>query len=243
MTPAPVVNDPTQPGYVPPANPTMAPMMSATGAKKSGSKMRLIRVVIAVVVSLVILSGGGLLLKDMLFTGSKITKADLVDDQAEGIAFQRPKQWTKPSDQSSTDGTIYTEDGKSVDESDQQMLVSSTSLGASFDDLPKSTQDQIVNKLLDTFSDKSKYEDSSEGCQEVGDIKATKTTQSNYTVAIQIEATCNKFTSRALKAKLKALVGIKGSDINIIGISAVDKTWDKSGDALDSILNSFKPAK
>lgn len=238
VAPAPVVNDPTQPGYVPPANPTAMPMMGANDGKKSGSKMRLIRIVIAVVVSLVVLSGGGLLLKDTLFSGSKIKVGDLVDDSAESVSFKRPKNWTKASEQTSTDGTVFSEDGKAEDESDQQMYVSSTSLGVSFDDLPQTTKDQLINKLLDT----SNYEGSSEGCEDVGEIKATKTTQPNYSAAIRVEVTCNKFTSRALKAQLKAVVGIKGSYMNIVGISAVDKTWDKSGDTLETILDTFKPA-
>lgn len=236
----PPVADSSQVGYVPPANPTPAPLM--TGNNMSNSKVGLfgkLRVLIIVVVGLVILSGGGLLLKDTLFTGSSIKVSDLVDDSAEGVSFKRPANWTKSSE-TSFDGAAFTEGGKPTDDADQGIMVGGASIGVSYDSLSSAQKDMLFEEFKKQFSDGSLFEDSS--CKEVGSVTVTKTQQSNYSDTIRLEATCNKFTNRNIKATFKANVGLKDRDMHMLMIVAIDETWDKSGEALNEILNTFKPA-
>lgn len=233
------VLDSSQPGYVPPANPLPPVPLSGNSANSAGRKSGKLRIIIAVVIALFFFLGGGFILKDVLFTGSKITKADLVDDSADGVSFKRPKDWTKSTD-SDSEATVFTEGGKPADETDQALAVLSQAIGIKYESLTDSQRQQVFDSIEKEFSKPSTLEDDT--CKEVVDIKVTKSNQPNYTDSILVEATCNKFTNRALKAKLKMMIGMKDSNMHIIGISAVDKTWDKSGDALDEILNTFKPA-
>jgi hypothetical protein len=234
------VIDSSQPGYVPPANPGSMPPISGNAANSVGGKSSKIRIIIAVIVALFFLLGGGFILKDILFTGSKISSSDLVDDTAGGVSFKRPSSWTK-SPESDTSAAVFTEGGKKTDETDQAMAVLSQSIGTDYESLSDDQRQQVFEAVEEEFSKPSTLEDDT--CKEIKDVKVTKASQPNYTDSILIEATCSKFTNRALQAKLKMMLGMKDDNMQIIGIFAVDKTWDKSGDALDEILNTFKPAE
>ena len=239
--PAPAVTDPTQPGYVPPTSPSAMPaMMGTPGVKAPGGKTKLIRTVIMIVVALVVLSGGGLLIKDTLFTGSKISKSDLVDDTAEGVSFKRPKNWTKV-DKGSHDGATYTEGGKAIDNTDQAILVNGQSFGGNYDELSDSQKTSVIDSMKESFSEADGFE--RESCKETTSPVVTRIQQPNYTDALQIEATCHNFANRNVSAKIKAVFALKGNNANMVTIVAVDKTWDKSGDTFDEILMTFKPAQ
>lgn len=214
-------------------------MMGANAVKTRGGNMRLIRIVLAVVISLVVLSGGGLLLKDTLFSGSKIKVGDLVDDSAESVSFKRPKNWTESKDDD-FDGTVYTENGASTDDTDQALFVGSDSLPLDYDTLSDAQKESVFKAFEGEYSSSSAFE--SDSCKEASTPKVTKISQKNYTDAFQIEVTCEKFSKRNLKAQLKAVYGLKGKKVDLVMVVAVDKTWDKSGDALNEILTTFKSA-
>lgn len=232
--------DSSQPGYVPPANPQpVAPMgANMSGGKKGGLAGKL-RIIIAVVVGLAVLSGAGLLLKDTLFSGSNISTSDLVEETVDGLTFKHPKQWDKIED--GDYAAAYTEGGKPLDESDQAMAVIIESLPIDVDSLDQATKDRFYDEIEKQFSDPDSLE--GDGCKKVEDVKVSDAKQSNYTTSVAVEYTCTEFTGRNLVGKFKAVVGIKGRDMHVVAIGAIDKTWDKSGEALNEILNTFKPAE
>ncbi len=241
---APVV-DSSQLGYVPPAMPTNP--VSANSSKAKGSKFAKIRIILAVAVGLLVFSGGGFLLKDMLFSGSAVTSSDLVEETQAGILFKRPKQWTKSemsADNKKTYGdesAAFTEDGKSTDLADQGMLVGRLDLGFNFDDLTGTEKQQAIDQFIKQSEDVDSLE--SDSCQDVTGAKASEVKQPNYATVLSFEYTCNKVKDRAVKLKVKVYFAIKGSTQDVVTIAAIDKTWDKSGDVFDEILNTFKPAE
>ena len=242
--PAPTVvaaptNDPTQPGYVPPTvSPAAVPSMQQ--ASSPGSKAKIIRLAIVAVVALFLLAGGGYLLKDALFTGSSIKPSDLVEDSANGVAFKRPADWTESSDKR-VGQTAYTEQGKAADETDQVLIVGSQSVGANYEDLSDAEKAKFYDQVKTSFGDKSAYED--ETCQEASTPEVSKISLPNYTDGISISVTCEKFSKRNVRAQMKMVLGLKEKKMSIVAVLAVDKTWDKSGDVLDEILTTFKPAE
>lgn len=231
-------SDPSQPGYVPPAvSPAATPSMQPS---HPGNKSKLVRIAIVAVVGLFLFAGGGYLVKDALFSGSQIKTSDLVDDSAENVSFKRPTDWTKASD-SRPGQTAYTEQGKSTDETDQVLLVSSQSIGTNYDNLSDADKTKFYDQVKNTFADKSSFED--ETCQEASTPEVSKISLPNYTDGVSISVTCEKFSKRNVRAKMKMVIGLKERRMSLVAILAVDKTWDKSGDTFDEILTSFKPAE
>jgi hypothetical protein len=238
MAPAPT-NDPTQPGYVPPVvSPAAAPTMQQ--ASSPGSKAKILRLAIVAIVTLFLLAGGGYLLKDTLFTGSQIKVSDLVEDSANGVSFKRPSNWIESSDKR-VGQTAYTEQGKAADETDQVLLVGSQSVGANYDNLSDADKTKFYDQVKASFGDKSAFEDDT--CQEASTPEVSKVSLSNYTDGISISVTCEKFSKRNVRAQMKMVIGLKERQMSLVAVLAVDKTWDKSGDALDEILTTFKPAE
>lgn len=230
--------DPSQPGYIPPAIPN-TPMANAMPSGKSRGSSKKIRIIAIVIFCLFALSGLGVLAKDTLFTGSKIKVSDLQEETAGYTTFKHPKQWTKVTEQEAD--AAYSEGGKKLDDSDQGMAVASKSLGGNYDSLSQDQKDQVYKVFEKQFSDKANL-GSDTGCQDVSEPKITKKEQPNFTSAIEVEFSCGKYSGRNVKGEYKMVVGFKGERIHVLAIGAIDKTWNKSGEALDDILNTFKPA-
>ncbi len=237
----PITNS-SQPGYVPPVTPAQSLKSSFLPGRGKGGALGKLRIVVIVVVALGLLSGVGIFVKDLLFTGSSISSSDLIEETVSDTTFKHPKQWTKVEE--ADFNAAYTEGGQKLKESDQGMVVASEKIAVNYDSLSQEQQDQFYTQFEKSFNDKQdSLFGSDSGCQEVSDVKVAKGTQKNYTLAIDIGYTCGKFSGRNISGKFKAVLGIKGYNMSIVGIGAIDKTWDKSGAALDEILSTFKPAE
>ncbi|MCA9332330.1 hypothetical protein KDA00_00455 [Candidatus Saccharibacteria bacterium] len=228
--------NPMQPGYVPPANsPGMANMSSTNLPKENFLKSSKLRILIVLVVILVSVTGIGILVKDTLFSGSKITVSDLVEETSDGVKFKHPKQWSKIEDKDFD--IAYTEGGKKIDDSDQGMGIISESIGVDFESLTDSQKTQLDEALKKQFADPQAF--SGDGCEEITKSEINKTEHDNYPLAYRIEVDCGKYTNRNVKGKMVAILGVKGRNMDILAVVAIDKTWDKSGDAFNDILDTF----
>lgn len=231
------VMDPSQPGYVPPVMTPQGPSLQVVPTKPHGSKIGLLITII--VFALLTFGGAGYyLLKDTLFTGSKITKDDLVETSESGVTFKHPKDWKKVP---STDfDVLYTEGGKSSKESDQGVFVSAQDIGFNFDELSDADMTDEVDQQISSF--KSAIVSDPTDCPKLDGLKVESATKTNYTRAIKIEYNCSGFKNRNTTGHYEFIYGIKGSNFHMVGIAALEDTWTKSGDALNEILVSFKPA-
>ncbi len=228
--------DPSQLGYVPPTNagmnnigqPTTLPKDSFFSSKK-------FRILIVVIIAVFSFTGIGILAKDTLFSGSNIKTSDLVEESANGVNFQRPKQWSK------TEGkdydVVFTEKGQPIDDSDQGMGVINENIGVDFETLTEDQKQQFNKALEEQFTDPNKF--TGDGCDEVNKSEVNKVEHKNYPLAYKIEITCNKITGRNIKGVMVGMLGIKEKNMDIVVIVAVDKTWDKSSEAFNEILNNF----
>lgn len=244
VQPAPV--DSSQVGYVPPAMPLAPSPMMGNAPSSKGNMFKKLRILIAVVVGLGVLSGGGFILKDILFSGSSVQVKNLVAETQAGINFKRPKNWTKVDlgdankKTFGSDGAAFTEGGKSIDLADQGVIVGGSSLDFDFDTLTADEQQQAVDQFLKGYQDASVVED--ETCTQVSGLKAGVVSQPNYTKTLSVEFTCDKVKNRAVKLKVKFYIAIKGKTQHFVELVAIDKTWEKSSKAFDEMLSTFKPA-
>lgn len=231
--------DPTQPGYVPPASfPAAAPAESDSAAPQNKPKTTT-RIIFGIIGALLIFGGvGAVFLKDILFTGSKISTSDLSEATYENLSYKYPQQWKKSEEMiGETPGLIYF-DGENSTVSDQGLIIVTDNIGTEYESLSDEKKEQLYVNLEEAYSDKNSLE--SDSCQEISDLKTERTTLNNYSAVLRVEATCSKIQGRVATAKLKALVGIKGESAHILIIVGLSKTWEKSGEALDEILDSAK---
>jgi hypothetical protein len=236
--PAQPIMDSSQPGYVPPA--TMAPI-SGNAANSGGGKSGKLRIIIAVVVALFFFLGGGYLVKDIFFSGSSITKEALVDAEEAGVAFKHPKGWSKVEATLGSADAVYTEKGVPLKETDQSIQLVTESLPIDLDDLSDAEMAQLGKVLEKEMSDTSDYEDV--GCKNPEGLTVNKATKPDYKIAYTAEVTCSGYEGRNVKLRVKVTLAAGGKEAHTLWVFALDQTWDKSGDALDEILNTFKPAK
>lgn len=236
--------DSSQPGYVPPAVPVqpMAPMTGSVGG--GGNKFAKLRIIIALVVGLGVLGGAAFFAKSALLGGG-ISIKNLVQDQANDVSFKRPKNWTKTSaaDTKSSE-TVFTEGGKAEKDSNAVLIVSSMSLGVDYDSLSTSQKQQFIDTLKKSDSEDDGGTSTDDRCQSGEKATINDFRQSNYSVAISSEMTCDKLKigDKVTKAKGKAVLGIKGDKVYLISIASSDNIWNHSQKAFDEIFNTFKPA-
>lgn len=234
------MGDSSQPGYVPPANPMPMAPMSGNTANSAGGKSGKIRIIIAVVVALFFVLGGGLLLKDLLFSGSKITKESLVDAEEAGVAFKHPKGWSKVETTIGEADAIYTEAGVPLKETDQSIQILTESLPIDIDTLSESEINQLGASVEKEMNDISDYEDV--GCKNPEGLTINKTTKEGYKLAYTAEVKCSGYEGRNVTLKAKVTLAASGKQAHTVWVFALEPTWEKSGDALDEILKTFKPA-
>jgi PsbP len=192
---------------------------------------------VIVVVAILFLSGGFVLIKDKLFSGSSLKSSDLISESKDGIEVKHPKQWAKTEEPETI--LAYADNGK-VDDSDHGLVVMSQTLPVDFDTLPKDQADAALNDIKDSIDDPEQYEDDS--CKEVSSATAEVKSHDNYKNAVYIEVKCNKIQGRALKGTLKGVALIDGTKFYGVFIVAPDQTWDKSASVLQEIIDSVKPA-
>lgn len=199
-----------------------------------------ISIFIAILASMLIAFGGFLLFKDSTVTGSSILTSDLVDQTDSGFSFKKPKQWEKVETNDQSVDVVYSEGGVDLNESNQGMLLSSENIDVNYNELLDSQKEIISESILEQYSDPKSLEN--ETCQEISNISSNQKEQNGYDTAFIIEATCEKHSGRNLQATFKILIGIKGEQMQITGIVAINQTWEKSGEALNAILDSVQPA-
>ncbi len=170
----------------------------------------------------------------------EVTSEDLVTETEGGITFKRPMQWQKIDPQDVGINYAYTENGNSLGNSNHAMLISRDDLGLNYDELTDAQKTILEESFETQFSSTESLQNGS--CTEVGSISNEKREQAGYDFALIVEATCNKFENRAVEATLKLLIGIDNEKFDIVGVSAINETWEKSGAALDEILASVMPA-
>ncbi len=241
QTPTPIQQsvDSSQLGYVPPVTPELfsASTPITPDTKKPKGIMSKIKIPLIIIFSLLALSGAGIFAKDTLFTGSKIKNSDLINEKVDGVSYQRPKQWQKVEDVDFE--AAFSEDGKKMDDTDQGMGVMSENIGGNYNDLPQKDKEAFETELKKGFTNTEALGKDS-GCANKSKPTVNKISHANYPLAYKVEITCDKYAGRNVKGVVKAIIAIKDSNMDIVAVGAVDKTWAKSGDALNSILDNFK---
>jgi hypothetical protein len=244
-TPAPMpvtqYTDPSQIGYVPPAA-TNGPVVStmpgeSMNSSKPPSKLGMgLKIGIGIIVAIIFSAGSFTLLKDTLFSGSKIEISDLTEHTVEGVTFSHPTDWQEVEEAGYE--AVYTEAGKKIGEADQALFVISEPIGGNFNDLSSEEKAQFEASLKENFSDTESLTEGS-GCEEVSQSSVEKTSHKNFPLAFRIVLVCSKFTGRNVTGEFRGVLAIKDTKLDLVGITAIDKTWDKSGEALEYILANF----
>ncbi len=232
--------DPTQIGYVPPvasgSMPLNMPNFNDSGAKKPSKFTLPVKIILGIVVALIFSAGSFTLLKDTLFSGSKIEISDLREESVDGLNFSRPKDWVE-IDEPDYVGA-FTEGGKPLDEADQAVLVLSQDIGGDFSELTDEEKAEFEKALKDNFANTDTLTEES-SCDEVASTKVEKIQHKNFPLAYEIELVCSKFTGRNVAGEFRGVLAIKSDKLDLVSVTAIDKTWDKSGEALQYILDNF----
>ena len=223
---------PEPPQFTPSSTEPQQPPM-ITPEKPNKLRQILPRIVVALI-TLFLIGGGYVLLKDTLFTGSKVSESDLVSETIDDISFSRPKDWGLIEEAGFK--AMYTEDQKAIEEADQAVGVLSESIGVNYDDLSAEEITQVKDYLSETYSELSLEGD---GCLESTAPTIKEMTQSNYSLAYSIEVECLKYEKRNVQATLKMVVGVRQEKMHGIAVIAINETWQKSGPALQAMLDSL----
>ncbi len=216
-------------------NPVSSQTFPNNGMSGGGNKKKKnIKMAVFGVAGLVILSG--LIFGIMTFLSSD--KLTLIEETESGITYKRPKQWFKVEEEKAD---IAYADTENKEESKQGMLIAKQPLGANYDSFSDSQKDLFAEGFKKGFSDSSSLE--SDNCKETKDVSITESDYSSYSTSFIIEAICTESTSLGEDAKIKMLVGVKGSDIQLSAIVATNENWDKNSEVYEEIFSSVEIAE
>lgn len=231
------VNGPVGPGQPMPTQPVTPDPLGGKKGKFSLNPKALIAgvaglvvILILVIVAVVFLGGSG-----------SIAVSDLVDDSTDsGISFKRPQQWVlNTSADSAAYDAVYTLEGVDFGDADQGMIVASQPLGVDFNSLNSAQKEQFESIVTEGFSDKETFD--SPGCEEVGELNNVRANREEYILSYIVSATCLDFEGTGKSAVIEMFIGIAGSDMHMVVVTAFEEVWDNSADAFEAIINSVRP--
>ena len=213
-----------------------APAAAPPKANKKGGPMKMI---LMIFFALAVMAAGGYAVYALLIGGGGgIATSDLVDESISGVTFKRPSQWLKVEDDSAD--AAFTENGIKVDEADEGELVSTESLGVDYTTLNDEQKKILSDGFAQQFANPESLQDGN--CKKVENVNTAEVARENYDTSFTIEATCTELEGSEVNAKIEMIVAIKGDQMHLMALVALQSTWDSSGDALNEILASMNPS-
>lgn len=230
--------DPTQPGYVPPANfgqpqPTNFNGQSFNNGMSGGSKKKVFMLAGAVI-GVIVLAGALVMAMGLLSSGA-IKTSDLVEETHGKLTIKRPASWQKISEVSYD---VVFINGSELKESTAVLVAESQTIGLNFADLGQSEKEALIGAVKEGLSG-----DTTANCEGNADITVKEISKPGFDGAFEANGTCTKKKdNRETKYRLRVVIGFHQRDMHLVMVVTEDSIWSKSTDAINEMFEAFRPA-